>query len=434
MLDPVGQKDTAMKQGTMINRIVMLSLLAAVVIYLVASVWTSLDSPFSTVLSYSYTVDEVLEATGFLVREEAVITGQSSIVDLVPSEGERVSRGGAVAYLYQSAAGLERKQAIRALELEREQLTYSLQQEDLGRDMAQLGSGVISSIVSLRASVASGDLTQLEEETRSLKSFVYKRDYTYGGGGDGASIGAAIQSLDAQIQQLKSQASQDTTRISADRSGIFSGLVDGYETLLTPTEMDGYTPSVLDALAQQKPIAASGAIGKLITDSRWYFICPVTEAEAGLLAEGQSYTVRFSRDWSGQLPMTVERIGPPENGRIAIIFSTDRQLSDTTLLRRQTVEVLFDSTSGIRVPNSAIRVASQTVTDPETGEETTAQVTCVFALVGVQAELKPVTVLEQREDFCLVQPAEGTDPRSALRPGDEIIVAAADLHDGKVVR
>ena len=426
-----------MKQGTLLNKIVMLVLLAAIVVYLIASAWNSLHEPFSTVVSYAYSVDDSLEVTGFLVREETVIPGQSGIVDLLPQEGEKVSRGGTVALLYQNSSALDRKQELYALELEREQLQYSLTQEDAGRDASALNQAVIDSMVALKASAAAGDLTGLEGETLNLKSLVYRRDYTYGSGGESGSIEDAIQDVESRISALTSQASQDTTRVTTDRAGVFSGQVDGYETLLTPDQLETYTPSALDALARQKPAGDESAIGKLITDATWYFVCPISEEDAGRLYEGGSVTVRFSRDWSGEVDMQVERIGTPEDGRVAVVLSPDRYLSQVTLLRRQTVELVFDTLTGIRVPKQALRVDTRTVTDAETGEERQEQINVVYALVGTQAEKKPVVIVDQEEDFCLVQPAPAatqTEQKKILRAGDEIIVAAEELYDGKFVR
>lgn len=78
-----------MKQGNAINRIIMLVLLGAVVLYLAVSAWNSLTDPFSTVVSYAYTVDDAVECTGFVVREETVLAGTGGIVDLLPEEGKR---------------------------------------------------------------------------------------------------------------------------------------------------------------------------------------------------------------------------------------------------------------------------------------------------------------------------------------------------------
>ena len=83
-----------MKQGTLNSKIVVLLLLAAVVLYLGVSAWQSFRDPFSTALTYSYTVDDSMEATGFLVRQEQVLTGTGGVVEVLPQEGEKVSRGG----------------------------------------------------------------------------------------------------------------------------------------------------------------------------------------------------------------------------------------------------------------------------------------------------------------------------------------------------
>lgn len=424
-----------MKQGTLLNKFVILVLAAAVVIYLAVSAWNSFTEPFSTVLSYAYAVDDAVEATGFLVREEVVLPSAGGTVELLPAEGERVAKGEAVAVLYQNAAALERRQDLRRLELELEQLQYSLRRDDASGDSARLSQEVVSAMADLKASVAAGNLTGLEEQTLNLKSLVYKREYTYGEAGSAEALEAAIAAKEGEIAALRSQSAADTTQIRVDRPGIFSGQVDGYESLLIPEGLAGLTPSALDELSRRKVSGDGQAVGKLITDSTWYFVCPLAEADAARLTEGRAVTVRFSRDWSGEVEMKVESIGAPENGRAAVVFSSNRFLSDTTLLRRQTVALIFDTQEGIRIPKKALRVLTVTGTDGETGAETSSQVTGVYALVGAQAEFKPVTVLAEEEDYCLVRPEIPTDgAKKILRSGDEIIVAAEELFDGKVVR
>ena len=175
-------------------------------------------------------------------------------------------------------------------------------------------------------------------------------------------------------------------------------------------------------------------MGKLITDATWYFVLALDQEEAERLTTGRSVTVRFSRDWSGEVSMTVERVGEPDgSGRCAVVLSADRFLSEPTLLRRQTVELVFDSREGIRVPTESIRVVEQTVTDPETEEESQVLTTGVFVLVGQQAEFKPVTVVEQMEEFALVVPADGVSDSEALRAGDQIILSSVELTDGAVI-
>ena len=129
-----------MKQGTVLTRAVMLLLFAAVCAYFAVAAWQSFHQSEYTMATYAYTVDDAVEATGLLVRqEEVILSGQAAaIVDVIPDQGEKVNAGGTVAYLYRDEAALERKRELRTLELEREQLIYSLQRGDTGWDNARL--------------------------------------------------------------------------------------------------------------------------------------------------------------------------------------------------------------------------------------------------------------------------------------------------------
>ncbi len=136
--------------------------------------------------------------------------------------------------------------------------------------------------------------------------------------------------------------------------------------------------------------------------------------------------------------MTVEHIGDPQDGQVAVVLSSNRFLSDTTLLRRQTVELVFNSIQGIRVPTEAVRVETETQTDRETGEEKEVSITCVYVQVGVVAERKPVSVLAQGEDYYIVKPlleqdAGASQAKRALRAGDQVVIAGERIWDGMIL-
>ncbi|SBW11465.1 conserved exported hypothetical protein [uncultured Eubacteriales bacterium] len=416
-----------MKQGHILNRIVMFTLLGAILAYLGASVWQNLTGRMTTTISYSYTLDDEAEATGFLVRAEYVLPERSALADVLPAEGEKVAVNETVAYLYQDAAALERRQTIRKLNMELEQLNETASLAGDLSDSARLTDEIMAELTSLRASVSSRDFTSLEDDSLKLKSLVYQRDYTYESGGDAAGLQTRIADISSQRESLIAAAGQDTSVVRADKSGVYSGVVDGYESLLTPDNVFSLTPSTLDSMAVNAPTGEAGAVGKLITGTRWYFVCSVSEAQSKRLTEGWQVKIRFSRDWSGEVSMRVEQVGQAENGRVPIVFSSTHYLSDITLLRRQTVDIVYSSITGIRVPKNALL-------QDEAGQWG------VFAVVGAQAEFKSVTIVGDDEDYYLVQPLiPATDlnkevAKKALRPGDEIILRADGLFDGKVVR
>jgi hypothetical protein len=94
-------------------------------------------------------------------------------------------------------------------------------------------------------------------------------------------------------------------------------------------------------------------------------------------------------------------------------------LSDIAAFRELTADVIFSTYSGIRVPKEAVRL-------DEDGA------TCIYILSGLRAELVPVDILYEGDDYYIVQ--SGSESATSLRVGSEIIVKANDLYDGKVVR
>lgn len=430
-----------MKQGTLLNKVVMTLFFAAIILYMGGAAWRGLRDPYPTVQAYTYVVEDTMEATGYLVRQEQVIhgwtiqaEGTEATVRLLPSEGEKIAAGTTVALLYSDGAAMERSQRLETLEAEAAQLREAITAGENGQG-EQIGRKVTSSMVALRRAVEAGDFTRLESQVGTFKSAVYQQAQRYGNGDD---LAAALAAAQNEINTLRALTPQEGVRVTVPQSGIFSGQVDGYETVLVPEITGGVTPSLLDSLESRAVEEDSSALGKLITNSQWYFIFSLGEEQAKRLTVGRAVPVRFSRDWSGTVDMTVERISLPENGRVAVILSTRKFLSETTLLRRQTVELIFDSQMGIRVPLGAVRVEEQTETDKESGETRTVQVTGVYVQVGAFAEFKPVTVLAQGEDYYMVRPllpenADTVQQKLALRAGDSVIIASEEIWDGKVI-
>ncbi len=430
-----------MKQGTLLNKVVMTLFFAAIILYMGGAAWRGLRDPYPTVQAYTYVVEDTMEATGYLVRQEQVIhgwtiqaEGTEATVRLLPSEGEKIAAGTTVALLYSDGAAMERSQRLETLEAEAAQLREAITAGENGQG-EQIGRKVTSSMVALRRAVEAGDFTRLESQVGTFKSAVYQQAQRYGNGDD---LAAALTAAQNEINTLRALTPQEGVRVTVPQSGIFSGQVDGYETVLVPEITEGVTPSLLDSLESRAVEEDSSALGKLITNSQWYFIFSLGEEQAKRLTVGRAVPVRFSRDWSGTVDMTVERISLPENGRVAVVLSTRKFLSETTLLRRQTVELIFDSQMGIRVPLGAVRVEEQTETDKESGETRTVQVTGVYVQVGAFAEFKPVTVLAQGEDYYMVRPllpenADTVQQKLALRAGDSVIIASEEIWDGKVI-
>ena len=419
-----------MKQGNALVNFVMIGLAVALACYLGIYAWDSFNDPFTTTYAYEYVSSETVEAQGFLARSERVFAAQNGIVDVTRGEGEKVGKGQTVALVHRDSKAVEVQAEMDQLALEISLLDYALGQGDGEASAARLDETVLQSMVELRGAAAVNDYSQLEEQIQAVKSQVLKRDYTYGQGLEMSQLQQQRQALIDQHKALRAQAVGATSQIKAPDAGTFSALVDGYESLLTAETIFSLTPSQLDALEDQRA-ADGGAPGKLITSNVWYFVTALSEQEAQRLRAGNRVTVSFSGDFTRDVEMTVEQVGEAENGRCTLVLSSDRYLQETLLLRIQSAEIIFESHSGLRVPKTCLRMITRTTTDKETGESVEENILGLYAVVSGQAEFKRVEISGEGSDYYVVVPA--TEGSRALRAGDEVIVRATDLYDGKLL-
>ena len=419
-----------MKQGKSFTTFVIIALAVVLAVYLGFYALRAFQDPYGTTLVYLYTVNDSVEADGVIVRREQVLPAQSGIVEITRAEGERVGVGQEVALVYQNSQAQSNQEQLDALELEIDLLEYAISQSGGVDSAARLDEDILQALVDLRAACALGDYADLEGQVLEIKSDVLKRGYTYGDGLTSADLSAQLQDLRNQRSALQQQSAFTTGRVTAPQSGTFSNLVDGYESLLTPESVFQLTPSSLAELIDNPP-AADSALGKLITSSRWYFAASLPGEAADRLSQGGVATLRFTGEFSRDVAVTVEQIGPAEGGQTLVVFSSDRYLSQITLLRHQTAELIFESWSGLRIPTAALRLLQEEQTDEETGQVTQTTRLGVYALVAGRVTFKEVEVLTEGEDYYVVRPV-GTG-RDALRAGEEIITRGLDLQDGQLL-
>ena len=419
-----------MKQGKSVITFAMAAIAVALVIYFGFYVAKVFSEPYTTALAYTYTSNDSAEAVGILVRQETVLPAQTGIVDVTRSEGEKVGVGQSVAQVYRDSQAQNNQADLEALADQIQLLEYS--SDGGGVDSAaKLDENILQAVTALHAASGVGDYNQLEDQARTLKSTVLKRGYVYGNGLGSEELTQKLNDLKSQYAALKQQTSSSTSSVRAPQSGVFSTLVDGYETAVTPQTVFQLTPSSLSALLAGQGKESGGGVGKLITSTRWYFAAALPVSVAERLKEGSTATLRFSGDFDQDIDMRVDQIGQAEGDKSVVVFSTDRYLSQTTLLRQQTAELIFKSWSGLRIPKQALRMEKSTYTDKETGQEVQNNRLGVYALLGGRAEFKTVEVVTEGDDYYVVRST--TDESDALRAGDEVIVRATELYDGQLL-
>lgn len=401
------------KFGKFYNRIIVLIAVAALLLYAGYMALNYFRDPLSTILAVEASVSEGRSVEGWVVREEQLLTSSSAITVPERSEGEKVGAGQVVAMGYSDADAQTRQDQIELLSAQLEQLTYATTVAAEAGDTTSLDDAVFQQLTAWAKLTASQSLSESVDVSTALKGLILRH-----GADDGAltALNSQIAQIQSQLTSLETQAVGDTTSINAPVAGYFSADVDGYEQVLTPELLSTMSIAQLESL---EPTAiSSNAFGRLITSSRWYYVAAVPTENLKELDVNDTATVQFAISGSESLPMQVERLGDDENGQSLLVLSSESSLQSVTLLRRQQADIILRSHHGLRVPKEAIR------TD-EAGN------TGVYILETTSAQWKPVTLLyDDGDSYVVALDKSATDN---LWPGDEIIVNAKELYDGKVV-
>ena len=403
-----------MKQGKIYTKIVLWVFLAAVVCYFGYYVFSAIYAPLTTVTAIEYEAGSGSYTTGYVVREESVVLSHYEITTLVVTEGERVAKGQTVATGYRNTDAQDRQAQISELEHQLEQLEYAEAYSADASDQAALDSEIQTYLEDLCQYVARRDMNSAGDRSAAIKGMILRRSSS---DADNAAMSQRISELKAELESLQTASAADTRTVGANQSGFFSGTVDGYESVLTPAALDDMTLDELQSLEPEEP--SESAIGKLITDSTWYYVTSVPEELVEDVRVGDEVPVTFSSVFYEDVTMTVERLGNAVDGQRLLVLSCDEYMQNVTLLREQSADVVFASYAGLRVPKEAIRVTD----DQRTG---------VYVLEGNVAEWKYVTLLHDNGETYVVELDKTSTDN--LWPGDEIIVDAKDIYDGKVMR
>lgn len=371
--------------------------------------------PLTTTVAYTYEMEESAPANGYVVRDERPLTGGADgLLKLSRSEGEKVSKNGQIAVIYQDKDSLNRQDQIDKLATQISQLQYASTASADSATTLKLDNQIAQNLYAVRRAVTADRLDSADESVAQLRALVLKRDYSYSGG----KAETQVKELQAELNALRSKAASSTRVITAPVSGTYSAVVDGYEKTLTPAMLDNLTPSDLNSV--KRDTSDSSPLGKLILGDVWYYAATMNSADAKDLSAGSRVTLRFSKGADRDLRAVVQSVSGKENDRVAVVFASRQYLSKVTLLRQQSADVIRKSMTGIRVSADAIRVNKKGVSG-------------LYCVVGVTARFKPAKVIYTSGDFALVE-ASTDGSRAQLRNGDQVIITAKDLYDGKVVR
>ncbi len=390
-------------------------------------------------------VSDVLQAQGFILRNETVIDeSYSGVLSYRVADGSRVSRGGVIADIFSNESDAASQRELDQLDQEIENLQSLSQTANFYvANPSMLGDQIYSALEGISQLVNENDFSGLNTQKGELQNALIRRQLITGEE-SAEDYSQRISQLQSQRDTLASQTGSATGSILAPEAGYFISTVDGLENVMDISQVESITVAQAEELLEQQP-SSTDAVGKICQDFNWYAVCVFDEDDMVRFEGVEDVYLDIPFASTEQIPAKVlARNSDGESGKTAVVFQCSTMDADIAAVRNEAIQVTVNTYSGVLVNERAIRFADveYTTTDEDGNTVTQVQenVKGVYVLYGGQLEFVQVftdqtvngyaicrTDLTEEEQSMLV-----TD--STIQLYDQVVVEGTDLYDGKIVR
>lgn len=420
------------KDKSKILTIICTVVLLAVMFYLFHDVLTTNFNKYETVTTEEIVYQDTVDLKAFVVRDEAYIDGSSSgtVVPLV-ADGKRVARGDAVARVCKSDEDAADFAALENAKAERERYIALSNRTDINTvDMEKLNGKINKSYAQLMQSVSTDDYGTLSENIEELEDELAGKQILMDGTVD---FSKKITAIDKTISQLEAK-KINPSEVVAPVSGYYISTMDGFENTVDYENVDKLSVSDVDKALKAQPVKINDKMGKIVESYKWYIASTIDSKYTKTISEGDRMKINIPFYGLKGIAVTVEKLSPEQNGRVAVILSCNLMNETYANMRNVDVQLVIKEYNGFKVPGNAIRSV-------KTDDGRTVEV--VYILRGDYMSARAVEILftPRDEDYVIVssssenvlEPKEKSVIYYAIKRYDEVIVKGRNLENGKSI-
>ena len=391
-----------------------------ILVYVAYQGYMRINDPYTTEIVFRYSVSDSLNADGIILRDEYLLkSADSTAVDYLFEDGERVAKNSVVAKLYNSKSDIADKDVVERLEADLELLEQSEKASaDYYTNAEAITKQIISKLISY-SNVCEGQFVRDISVTKN--SFLLSLNKRLATMDKDVDYRTAINEIKALLQEYKSRQVSSVSSIRTSQAGYFVSRIDGYENILTTQGRLNFGLSEYSSLINNKVTAqaSQSSVGKIITEPHWYLAIEIPASASESFYIGRVLDVEFPYSTVETIEATVSDVITEQSADTVIVLLKSSAMSENLAVTRTcTVQIKFRTVTGLRINSKAIRFN-------ENNDQG------VYVVSGEQIKFKKINIIYEGNGFCLTQ-YNDSDPEF-LQFYDEVVVEGKDLYDSKLL-
>lgn len=288
-------------------------------------------------------------AVGYIIRDETVITGENYKNGLIEikSEGEKVAKGDNV-FRYYTNNEEKLTQNIEELDLKIQDAMKSSENSIYSADIQVLDRQIEEQLYNISNT---NNIEKIAQYKKTIATALTKKAKI---AGELSPSGSYIKKLISQRSEYEQRLNNGQEYVKATKSGIVSYKIDGLENVLTPNDFSNLSKEFLEKidLKAGQIISNSSESGKIVNNFCCYIAVILKSENAKEATEGKTIKIRLSNE--EEIPAKIEYISSQNDNERVIVLKITKQVEELIKYRKISIDVIWWSDSGIKVPNSAI--------------------------------------------------------------------------------
>lgn len=338
--------DTVKSKRT--KKIIIGIIVVIAVVYGVFMVYKLIKNPSNTFIVENGTISEEETVSGYIIRNEEVIEEKNKkTIIKIKEEGQRVAKGGSVFRYYSDKEGeLESKIA----ELDGKiQAVLENEENLLPNDKKLLESQIENELDKVNEQ---NEISKLSEYKKTISSYITKKAKIIG---ENSPSGSYLKGLIEERTSYEEKLKQESEYITAPSAGMVSYKIDGLEKVLTTDNLNTFNKQFLQDLDLKvgKAIASSDVTAKIVNNYNNYIVFNSNSQEAKNAKVNDKVNIKVQNDEA--IVAKIQNIIEEDDGSRTIAISVEKNIEELLSYRRISLDIIWWSASGYRVPNSAIK-------------------------------------------------------------------------------
>lgn len=327
---------------------VLIVLIIALLSYVGVVIFNLIANPTDTFIIENGKLYLEEKTDGYILREEVIVQGENyknGIVQ-IKSECEKVAKNDAI-FRYKSNGEEKLLQKIEDLNVK---IQEALKNENnpFPSDIALLENQIQEKVYSMYSINKFSDINSLKKEINEL---ILKKAKIVG---DYSPAGSYLKKLIEERSSYEKELNSNSEYILAPISGIVSYKIDGYEDFFSSKNIDYINEELLKSLDVRtgQLIESSNEKAKIVNNYECYIAVIMKSDEAKKAKVGDKVSLEFLN--LDTITASIEKVFDEESGNRVIVFKVNDNVEKLLDSRKISVNVIWWSKSGLKVPNLAI--------------------------------------------------------------------------------